>query len=474
LRGTPNLEHTARYHYLALVMSGVFLSTMDSGMVNVALPNAMRDLSVELPWVELIVTVYLITITVTLVLWGQLADRIGRCNVYLSGMAGFSCASLCCYFSPTLNILLCFRFLQALGAAMMMASGPAIIKTVFPADKLGRSLGLIGIATAAGLLTGPYVCGILLTVFPWKTIFIVTLPVSFTGLTVGLLYLRRNFPNEREAVWDSFDWRGSCFWIMTTVTGMWWLHSLHGGIDGLWIVLGGVTALFGAIFLKFETRASQPILPLHLLRRPYFCIAVVTAAFSFAGLFSVLVLLPFYLDLICGLSSPQIGRMMMAVPATLILLSPLSGFLHDKIGARPLTVTGLFLSGCGLFGLAVVLPGKAQGAIGLMLALIGAGQSIFLSPNSASVLSRVGAHYTGVSAGILATARNFGMVFGTTFSILVFSYWYGHSPDGSVQQMFDPERTGDFIVALRGTLMLTALMPFTGAALSIFREGKEL
>ena len=90
------------------------------------------------------------------------------------------------------------------------------------------------------------------------------------------------------------------------------------------------------------------------------------------------------------------------------------------------------------------------------------------------MLSRVGAHYTGVSAGILATARNFGMVFGTTFSILVFSYWYGHSPDGSVQQMFDPERTGDFIAALRGTLMLTAIMPFTGALLSLFREGKQL
>ena len=170
-------------------MTGVFLSTMDSGMINVALPTIMRSFDLSLEYAEFVVTFYLLTITITLVFWGKLADRLGRGNIYLAGMTLFTIGALACYFSPTYSWLLFSRFIQALGAAMMMSSGPAIIKTVFPVDHLGRSLGLVGIATACGLLTGPFVSGLVLSLYSWRVIFLITLPVSILAVVLGKFFL---------------------------------------------------------------------------------------------------------------------------------------------------------------------------------------------------------------------------------------------------------------------------------------------
>jgi len=161
-----------------MVMGGVFLSTMDSGMVNIALPTIMRSFSVGLAQTNLVVIVYLLTITATLVFWGKISDRYGKGNVYLSGVLIFCVGAISCSFSTGFERLLLSRFVQAIGASMMMSSGPAIIKAVFPVDKLGRSLGLVGIATASGLMSGPMVSGLLLTYFSWKAIFLVTVPVA--------------------------------------------------------------------------------------------------------------------------------------------------------------------------------------------------------------------------------------------------------------------------------------------------------
>ena len=455
-------------------MSGVFLSTMDSGMVNVALPTAMRDLSISLSQVELVVTVYLMTITVTLVLWGQLADRLGRCNMYLAGMVLFASSSMFCFFTATFHLFLLGRFLQALGAAMMMSSGPAIIKTVFPADKLGRSLGLIGIATAGGLLTGPPVSGILISTYGWKSIFVATLPVSCSFVLYGYAFLRVQFPVSRFQTSEKFDWTGSFCWIVTAVYGMWFSRRIGLDSSSQMLIGGFVLVALVYLFMKIESRMVNPILPLQLLQRRYFWIAVLSAALSFAALFSVLVLFPFYLDYIRQLSPPQIGKIMMAIPASLILLSPLSGYLYDKIGARPLTATGLFISSFSLLGLSSLQPASPFILIVTLLILLGAGQAIFLSPNSASVLSRIEDNYTGVSAGILATARNFGMVSGATSSILLFSVLYGSVFGGHTPGALSSLQEEEFMQALQRTFTVIALLPLTGAILSLFRNGKKL
>jgi len=454
---------------LVMVMTGVFLSTMDSGMINIALPTIMRSYGLSLEYAEFIVTLYLLTITVTLVFWGSFADTWGRGTTYLLGMLVFSLGALACYFSPGYYILLASRFLQALGASMMMSSGPALIKTVFPADHLGRSLGLVGIATACGLLTGPFLSGLLLSRFSWRAIFLVNLPVSIVVLVIGWFVILPRLPKTLSAQRPPFDWRGSCCWVVLVLLAVAIVHRLDRFLSPANIL---ATIFFVALlvaFYRLETSVAHPILPIELLRQRFYWVAVLTAAISFAALFTVLVLLPFYLEYILQLPVARIGRVMMAVPATLIVLSPLSGWLYDKIGARFLTSGGLALCCLALLGLATLSAESSLTEITVKLALLGAGQSVFLSPNSASVLSKVREDQAGITAGILATSRNFGMVAGATLAAALFSWWFTfYSGGGQLAEYTDMHRNA-FILALRTTFLMSACLALLGGVLSARR-----
>ncbi len=443
---------------------------MDSGMINVALPTIMRAFGLNLEYAAFVITFYLLTITITLVFWGRLADRLGRGNIYLAGMTLFCFGALACASASHYEWLLFSRFIQALGASMMMSSGPAIIKTVFPADQLGRSLGLVGIATACGLLTGPLVSGLLLSLYSWRAIFLITLPVGLVTVVLGRFYLLERLHQADTKPSLPFDWLGSGCWVVMVILGVFIFHRFDRFLrfDNILFMVSFITLIY--LFIRIEKKAGNPILPVALFSRKYYWTGVATAAISFAVLFTVLAIIPFYLEYIFSYQADKVGRMMMAVPATIVVLSPLSGWLYDKIGARYLTTGGLILSGGALLSLAWLATDSSSMEIALKLALLGAGQSIFLSPNSASVLSRVSEEYVGITSGILATARNLGMVIGATLAAALFSWWYSFFSGGGTLVHYSAAESGSFMLALRVTFVLTALLSFSGCLLSAGRR----
>ena len=465
--------HFSRRLIFLLVATGVFLSTMDSSMINVALPSIMRSFATTLPQTEWVVLMYLLTITVSLLIWGYLADCYGQGRIYLIGMLVFTLGSAACYLAPTFSLLLFFRFVQALGAAMMMAAGPALIKNIYPREQLGRGLGFLGIATSIGLMSGPVISGFLIRYFSWRGIFLVTVPVSMTAFLLGWLFLAGDLPQgkDRESTPAPFDWSGSLVWtllVSLAVISMSHAHQVGALQKLLWTMLFCAGAW---LFTRMERRQEAPFFPLFLFRRTY-GIAMIASSLSFVVLFIVLIIMPFYMDLVLRLPADRIGTVMMAVPLTLFIVSPLSGWFYDMIGARFLTTTGLAITCLAVILLSFLHTGSTPYDIAWRLSLLGTGQSLFLSPNTASVLAGIEKEYTGITSGMLATSRNIGMLAGVAIAGMAFTAFFSLFSGGLDLKEFSILQVTAFMHAFQGTLGLAALVALAGGALSAFRELK--
>lgn len=453
-----------------LVATGVFLSTMDSSMINIALPGIMRSFATTLALSEWVVLIYLLTITVSLLIWGHLADCYGQGRIYIFGMLVFSIGSALCYLSSSLLFLILSRFIQGLGAAMMMSSGPAIIKSVFPGEHLGRALGFLGIATSIGLMSGPAVSGFLIRYYSWRTIFLVTIPISLTMFVLGRVFFLRHIPTGKEKKAATFDWYGSMLWmLLVSLAVVFTNHTEEVSI--LCKGIGAIVFFFALrMFWKIEKGQDDPLLPFFLLKRRYFSIALATVALSFVVLFIVLILMPFFMDFVLGLPADRIGYVMMAVPLTLFVVSPVSGWFYDTIGARFLTTAGLVLCLLSIVLLGLLGPMATSGDVAWRLALLGTGQSLFLSPNTASVLSRIEKEQSGITSGMLATARNIGMLMGVAFAGMIFSAAFSYFSGGHDLKEFCPSQVGPFMQAFQITLGLSAVLALTGGIISVLRE----
>lgn len=456
-----------------MVATGVFVSTLDSSMVNIALPSIMKEFDSQLRTTEWVVMIYLLTITSSLLFWGHLSDRLGRKAVYVGGLFIFGLGSLACSCAGSLGGLVLFRFIQALGAAMMMSTGPAIIKDSFPADQLGRGLGLIGVAVSLGLMSGPSLGGILLEHFTWRSLFLVTVPI---GLFFSLVAARILPTRKRKPAGGRIDWLGSLTWAgALTCTAFAITHASSPEWSRLhFTVAAAVSVLLFVFFVKIESMLPYPILPIKLFRRRFFSMALLSASLSFVVLFSAIFLIPFYLDHVKGMSGTAIGLLMMAIPSSLSIVAPVSGWLSEKIGAKYLSTGGLLLCAWSLYLLAGLTPESSGAAIAAKLALLGCGQAMFLSPNSSSVLGRVMSEQAGTAAALLATARNFGMLMGVALAAFFFSMFFGRLTGGLDMRDFTPSSVSAFMEALQGTFVITSLLGLCGAVLSWVRERPSL
>ncbi|GAB4340302.1 MAG: MFS transporter [Desulfobulbaceae bacterium] len=450
-------------------------------MVNVALPTLMKYFHSSLAVTEWVVLVYLLTITMLLVFWGKLCRIWGCGKVYVRGMLLFACGSLLCGLSWNVWSLILFRFCQALGASMMMATGPALVKMVFPPDRIGRGLGLVGVATSLGLMTGPVISGLLLRWLEWRAIFWVTVPVGvFFFLQNRRVISSCGSPSgemDRVSPLAAIpDLPGAVMWAgMVGLTILLATHatSLCCGNGALSTALffAGCAAVFAGwlFFAHHEVRATSPFLPVRLLRRRFFAMAILSSSLSFAVLFFVLILMPFYLDRVLRLPPDRIGYVMMSVPMSVFIVSPAAGRLYDRFGARAVATAGLLCCFAGLASLTGLTGDTSALSIGGRLALIGFGQAMFLSPNSASALGGVSDDLAGVTASLLATARNFGMLIGTALAGLLFTLYFSAATGGLDLKEFVPAQTPAFLHALSRSFSWALFIAFCGIAASWMR-----
>lgn len=448
-----------------VVALGTFMATLDSSIVNVALPTISRELNASLTLLQLVVTIYLLTISSTLPIWGKLGDTWGPKKVYIYGFLVFILGSVLCGLANNVIFLVASRVAQGIGAAMMMANNMGIVTAAFPSQQRGKALGSMGAVVAAGSLTGPSLGGFLVTSYGWSSIFFINIPIGILGFFLGSYLLKNDLARERQA----FDFRGALLFATSIVC---LLLALSEGNNWGWkswpvlLLLLGSLLIF-LIFILNETRAKDPVIDLTLFRNPFFAAGTLAALLSYLLLFFTIILMPFYLDHVLGYSAVKTGLMMTPIPLALALVAPLSGWLSDRIGPVALTCGGMTVMGLGLAGLAKLSLQSSQTEIVLKLFFFGTGIALFNSPNNSSLLGSVSKDRLGVVGGLLATMRNVGMLLGIALSVAIFTMTLQNYLAVQV-----PYRVA-FIHALAKTFWLGASLSILGILLSTVKAIKH-
>jgi EmrB/QacA subfamily drug resistance transporter len=435
------------------VAVGTFMSTLDGSIVNVALPSIGRLLGASIGGVEWVVSAYLLVISSALLAVGRLGDLVGHRRVFTGGMLLFTAGSGLCGLSRTLPELVASRAIQALGAAAMMAIGPAAVTAVFSPERRGRALGGIASVVAAGLTAGPPLGGFILAHFSWRAIFFVNLPVG----VCGAFWASRALPGGSEAPRTRFDAQGAVWFtiLLASVLGAIRLApELHGG--SLWLMGVGLAA--AALLVRAERRAHSPLLLGSLFRSPIFTWGLVAGLLSYGAMFSQVLLTPFYLAQVKGLAARDLGIMLTAVPLALSIVSPVSGRLSDRFGSRWLCLAGTGALAVALASLAVAGADDGLPSFAARLALAGAGMGLFQAPNNSAVMGTLPRDRLGSGSGMLATSRNLGMVLGVALAGTLFASRAG------------PARGTDaFLAGFRVALSAGAALAIAAGILSLVR-----
>jgi EmrB/QacA subfamily drug resistance transporter len=406
-----------RWMILIVLNLFTFMATLDGSIVNIALPVLVKELHLPLAQVEWVTTIYLMSICSAILFFGKLGDIAGKIKIFKIGMVVFIFGSLLCGISTSLPFLIASRIIQAIGASMTMANSQGIVTDIFPSTERGKAIGLIGTFVSLGSIAGPSLGGIIVSTLGWEYIFWVNVPIGLIAIFLGWKVL----PSDFMKVKSKIDIPGSLLFavfIIALFAGL--LLGQQLGYGNSLIILSLIVA--GAAFIAFigvEKRISHPLLQLSLFKNSLFSLSILCGFLVFVANFCFNIIAPFYAQNMLELSPFYAGFLLMLFPICMVVISPLSGALSDKIGSEALTFAGLIVMVIAQFGLARLHDGSSVVLVGVWIAMLGIGSGLFQPPNNSLIMSKVPRTQLGSAGSVNSLVRNVGMVVGITLATTI-------------------------------------------------------
>ena len=451
-------EKELKRSVLTVTAFASFLTPFMGSSVNLALPSIGSELSLNAVTLNWIVSSYMLTTSVLLLPAGRLGDIAGRKKVFTAGLVIFTLTMILLTFTPGIKWLIAARILQGVGGAMMFGTNMAILTSVFPPGERGRAMGINVTAVYTGLASGPFLGGMLTRYLGWRSIFALLVPLGI----VSLILIRRKMKGEwAEAKGETFDWQGAVVYGRAMASIMYGFSKLP--LAQGW-VLTASGLLFFVLFIMREKRALHPLFDMTLIsKNRVFAFSSLAALIHYAATSAIGFFLSLFLQYIKELGPRDAGFVLMSWPLTMALISPAAGKLSDKYNPGTMASTGMAITSAGLIMLCFISSTTSVGFILAVLVIMGAGFSLFSSPNSNAIMSSVEKRQLGNASGMLGTMRNVGQTFSMAIALMLLALYMG-------QSRINPGNYPQLLASMKSAFVIFSILCFAGVFASLARN----
>lgn len=458
---------------LVIMSLSTLMATVSSSSLNAVLPYFAKILNLTFNQSQMILIVYLVVLTSILTICGWIADIAGHKKIFLSGTIIFGLSSAMVFLGDSPTSIILMRIIQAVGASLMVSSGPAILFGVFEPERRGFAIGIHTSVVSLGLILGPPTGGFILKHLSWHWLFLINIPISLLSFFVILFIISDNL--QRSDKDKKYDFIGMIMWMISIPLILLSLPAFVRENSNLFITT--FTFITGMIILislfRYEQRINNPFFPINLIRVPAYYGGLFSLLLGYTALFIPNFLIPFYLNIVLNLEPQQTGLLMSTTSIAMFATTGVSGYISDRTGYYKLCISGMILLSLGIFLLVFTNSATAITQIIIAQIIIGAGLGIFNSPNTTAMLNIGGDKNIGITTGLLATMRNMGMSIGTAIagfsasiaSILIFN---------ESAERINSIPKENFITIFRLTLSVAFIISVISIYLSGIRKGTDL
>jgi EmrB/QacA subfamily drug resistance transporter len=363
---------------LCILIVGMFMSVLDTSIVNIAIPKMQTALNASVDDIEWVVTGYTLVLGMVVPLSGWLGLRIGLTRLYVASMIGFSIGSALCGLAWNLDSMIAFRVLQAIPGGVLPVVTMTLLFQIVPPAKIGSAMGLYGLGVVVAPAIGPTLGGALVEYFDWRLIFFINVPVGILGTVLAVMVL----PQIRPTTWPRFD-----IWGFVTIAYALFALLLAFSEGQAWgwtgyRVLGlfVTSALSMALFVIIENEVDNPLIDLRVFRSFAFTLSLILLGITVTGLFSGLYFLPQFLQQVQGLQELDSGLVLLPGSLVLVLLMPIAGRLFDLVGPRYIVMVGLAFLALGSYLMAHMTVDTPRGDIEWWLTVRNIGVGLCMMP----------------------------------------------------------------------------------------------
>jgi EmrB/QacA subfamily drug resistance transporter len=413
------LSRRAKFEILGAVLLGMFLAALDQTIVGPVLPKIITELN-GADYYTWAVTIYLLTSTVTVPIYGKLSDLYGRKPILMIGITLFLIGSALSGASQEMWQLVLFRGIQGLGAGSLFPIALAVIGDLFSPAERGKYQGFFGLVFGVAFILGPLLGGTLTDNFSWHAIFYVNIPIGLIALAVIWRLLPNIRHTERAGKIDYLGVVTLTLGLVPLLIGFTVAENTGFGDPWFWI-WAGAGALFLAIFILVERRSPEPVIPLHLFRNRTFSSSMVSIFFATFGFGAVIIFLPFYFLIVQGATTTESGYRFLPFMFGLILTSIASGQIVSRTGRyKPMILAGLAILIVGMALLTQLRVGTDDTVLAAWMFVAGMGIGPTFAVFTIIVQNAVPFHELGAATSDLTLFRQIGTTVGIAFAFTLF------------------------------------------------------